>query len=56
MNHFRSDPTLIHEHNTIIPTEPLPNNLILTKLKTTNNPAKGRTLVEAHLIENIQAT
>jgi len=56
MNHFRGDSTPIHEHNTTIPTKPLPNNLVLTKLKTTNNPAKGGNLAEVHLIENIQAT
>jgi len=42
--------------NTTIPTKPLLNNLILTKLKTTINPAKGRNLTEAQLIENMQTT
>jgi len=56
MNHFRGDPTLVHDHNTTISTKPLLNNLILTTLKITINLAKGRNLVEAHLIENMQAT
>jgi len=49
------DSTLIHDHHKTIPTEPL-LNLIFTKLKSTINSAKGRNLVEAHLIENMQAT